>query len=70
MNLRTNLKIFRVKHRLSQEEMAKKLGYSRATYAAIESGKRAGKQVFWIDFQEAFNVPDEELWGYMKNEED
>lgn len=67
---RTNLKLFRVKMKLSQEEMAKKIGYTRATYSAIECGKRTGRQEFWRDFQRAFNIPDAELWGYMKTDED
>lgn len=67
---RTNLKIFRVKNHLSQEEMAKRIGCMRATYSAIESGKRSGRQAFWLDFQKAFSIPDEELWGYMKNDEE
>lgn len=67
---RTNLKLFRVKMKLSQEEMAKKIGCIRATYSAIESGKRTGRQTFWRDFQKAFNIPDAELWGYMKTDEE
>lgn len=69
-NARTNLKLFRVKNKLSQEAMAQKIGCTRATYAAIESGKRTGRQIFWLDFQKAFNIPDAELWGYMKTDED
>lgn len=67
---RTNLKIFRVKNKMSQGEMAKKIGVSRACYSAIESGKRTGKRSFWISFQNAFNVPDSELWGLMKTDEE
>lgn len=37
---RTNLKLFRVKEKMSQEEFAKQLGYSRMHYANIENGKR------------------------------
>lgn len=68
--MRTNLKVFRVKMKLSQEEMAEKIGYGRATYSAIESGKRAGRQQFWRDFQKAFDIPDADLWGYIKNDEE
>lgn len=67
---RTNLKLFRVKHKLSQEKMAEKIGCVRATYAAIESGKRSGRQIFWRNFQKAFSIPDTELWGLMKTDED
>ena len=67
--MRTNLKILRVKNHLSQDQMAKKIGCIRATYSAIENGKRSGRQAFWNDFQKAFNIPDSDLWGYMKNDE-
>lgn len=67
--MRTALKLLRVKNKLSQERMADKIGCTRATYSAIENGKRSGRQTFWTDLQTAFNIPDEELWGYMKNEE-
>lgn len=68
--MRTNLKLFRVKNKMSQSEIAEKIGCTRATYSAIENGKRAGRQVFWRDFQKAFSIPDNELWGYMKTDED
>ena len=67
--MRTNLKVFRVKQNLSQEAFAEKIGYTRATYSAIENGKRSGRQRFWLDFQKAFNIPDADLWGYMKNDD-
>ena len=65
---RTNLKVFRVKLKLSQEQIAEKIGCRRATYAAIESGKRNGRQSFWVELQKAFNIPDDELWGLMKRD--
>lgn len=69
-NARTNLKLFRVKNKLSQEEMAAKIGVTRGCYAAVEAGKRTGRQAFWISFQKAFDIPDAELWGYMKTDEE
>lgn len=67
---RTNLKLFRVKHKLSQEEMAKEIGCSRGCYAGIECGKRTGRKEFWIKLQKAFDVPDSDLWGLMKTDEE
>lgn len=67
---RINLKLFRVKNKLSQEEMAQRIGCIRSTYAAIENGKRTGRQHFWREFQRAFSIPDEDLWGYMKTDEE
>lgn len=66
---RTNLRIFRVKNKLSQEQMAKRIGVTRATYSAIEKGTRNGKQTFWVKFQNAFNISDNDLWGYIKTDE-
>lgn len=67
---RTNLKLFRIKQKMSQEDIAFKIGVTRATYSSIECGKRTGRQYFWLAFQKAFNIPDEELWGYMKTDEE
>lgn len=58
---RTNLKLFRVKHKLSQEEIAAKIGCIRATYSAIECGKRNGRETFWGDLRKAFNISENEL---------
>lgn len=69
-NARTNLKLFRVKNKLSQEEMAAKIGCIRATYSAIECGKRNGREVFWNDLQAAFNIPENELPELKKLDEE
>lgn len=66
--MRTNLKIFRIRQHLTQEQMSNKIGCIRATYSAIECGKRDGRQAFWKDLQSAFHIPDEELWTLMKND--
>ena len=63
---RHNLYMFRCEQRLSQEDMAKKIGVSRATYAFVENGKRDGSVAFWGRFQEGFNIPLTELPKYMK----
>ena len=66
--MRHNLKVFRVKNNLTQEKMAEKIGYTRATYSAIEKGKREGRRTFWNDLQATFNITDNEMWALMKNE--
>ena len=67
--MRTNLKIFRIQQHLSQAEFSEKIGCSRATYSAIESGIRCGRQTFWKDVQKAFGLADEDMWKLMLNEE-
>lgn len=65
--MRLNLKIFRISHDLTQEEMAEKIGVSRMTYSNVESGRRGGQlDVFWNNLQKAFNVPDSEMYNIMK----
>lgn len=66
--MRTNLKVFRVKRNLTQEEIAKKIGFARATYTSIERGERHGRNSFWKELQKAFGISDADMWELMKNE--
>lgn len=65
---RKNLKLFRVEHDLTQEQMAKISGVCKATYNFIEIGKRQGSALFWKSLQENFNIPDEQMYRLMKTE--
>lgn len=66
---RTNLKVFRVKQKLSQAGMAEKIGCNRGTYAAIEKGSRNGRVGgFWNDLQKAF--PSADIGELMKVDAD
>lgn len=67
-NMRTNLKLFRVKRNLTQAEFSRKIGISRVAYSLIERGERFGSFGFWLDLQNAFNIPDEEMFLLMKTE--
>lgn len=66
--MRTNLKLFRVKHHLTQEAMAAKIGCTRVTYAAIEGGTRNGRDYFWVALQKAFAIPDADMWELKKKD--
>lgn len=66
--MRNGLYMFRHGKRLSQQAMAEKIGCSRATYSAIENGARNGNMTFWRKLQTAFNIPDAELGGLMRND--
>lgn len=66
--MRTELKLFRVKQKLSQAEMAEKIGCSRATYQSIENGKRVGRRMFWKLLQASFNLSDLEIESLQANE--
>jgi DNA-binding XRE family transcriptional regulator len=67
--MRTNLKLFRVKRKMSQDEFADAIGCTRATYSSIESGKRDGRLTFWNDVQTAFKIPDGEMWALIRNDD-
>ena len=67
--MRTNLKVFRVAHKLTQAEMAERLGVSRATYVYIERGARSGTIDVWSTLQRVFNVPDAEMFSLQKLDE-
>lgn len=67
--MRENLKDFRLKQRMSQEEFAKAIGYSRVMYQQVESGVRDGTLGFWNAIKERFALPDAEMWALTKLEE-
>lgn len=67
--MRTELKILRIKHHLTQAELAEKVGVSYATYNLIEQGKRKGSTEFWAKLQTAFNLTDAEMWQLYANKE-
>ena len=66
MGRRNGLYMFRHNMRLSQEEMAKRIGCSRATYSSIECGTRDGRMSFWRKLQKAFSIGDDHIGELMK----
>lgn len=66
---RHNLYMLRCKNKLTQTEMANKIGVSSRGYQNVEWGKRDGTADFWSGVQKAFDVPDEEMYSLMKVEE-
>ena len=66
--MRTILKVLRVENHLTQDEMAKKVGVSRPTYAAVENGQLRGSEGFWKVVQGKFEIPDEKMWELMRDE--
>lgn len=67
---RNGLYMFRHGKRLSQSEIAEKIGCNRETYASIERGARNGSMTFWNKLQTAFNIPDAEIGGLMRVDEE
>lgn len=67
--MRIELKLLRIKHQLTQQELAKELGVSCATYNLIESGQRKGSIEVWTKIQQLFNISDADVWSlYSKKE--
>ena len=69
MLARENLKDFRLLKRMSQEEFAKAIGYSRQMYQQVENGAREGTQEFWNALQKRFEIADADMWQLMKKTE-
>lgn len=67
--VRENLKDFRLLKRMSQDEFAEAIGYSRQMYSQVESGLRDGTLEFWGAVQKRFDIPDSEMWALTKKEE-
>lgn len=65
--MRNELKVLRVKHQLTQQQLAEKLGVSVVTYNLIEQGKRQGSKDFWAKLQKLFKLADGELWQLFIN---
>ena len=66
--LRTNLKCFRVRNKLSQAEIAKKLDVSRSYYGFIERGRQKGSVKFWGTLKSVFNLTDKQIKELKKTE--
>lgn len=69
MKENTSLKLLRVRHGLTQDGMAKKLGISRQAYAKVETGGAKGNIQFWLKVQKAFDISSEGMWDLVNDEE-
>lgn len=67
---RTNLKVFRVKYGLTQDEFAKKIGYSRSYYRRVENSECSGAMKFWQAISTEFVIPMVDVLELMKVDED
>ena len=66
--MRTNLKLLRVKHYMTQEEFAASVDISRTAYASIEQGNSNGTRRFWVNVQNEYGIRDADMWELMKND--
>ena len=51
---------------LTQDEIAKRIGISKAAYCNIERGIRFGSVATWEKIQTLFNLTDDEVWKLIK----
>lgn len=67
--MRLNFFLRRKKEKLSQYDLAQKLGYSPAYIGFIERGEKDGTQKFWATVKEVWDIPNAEMYDYMLNKE-
>lgn len=67
--IRRNLKIFRVQHDYTQQDMADLLNISRNSYMKIENGKMFINEKVQNKIQSVFNLSDEEYLKLVRKEE-
>jgi len=70
MIIRNRLREFRARYRMTQEELARRVGVTRQTIIAIENGKYLPSLKLAFKLAKAFNVRIEDLFEYRESEED
>ena len=70
MIIRNRLREFRARYRMTQEELARRVGVTRQTIIAIENGKYLPSLKLAFKLAKAFNVRIEDLFEYSESEED
>lgn len=64
---RKELKMLRVSHDLTQDQLAERIGYNRHYISTVELGKRRGSPEFWKALQTEFNLSDADMWRMSNN---
>lgn len=67
---RTNLKVFRIRKKMSQAKFAKELGYSRNHYARIENGSHEVHLKLLVTLSEKYGMTLDEARELTKIDED
>lgn len=67
--LYNRLKVFRAMHKLTQEELAEKIGITRQTVIAIESGKYLPSLGLAFRLARLFKVNIEDIFSFRKGGE-
>lgn len=67
---RTNLKLFRIKKKMTQAELAKEIGYSRNHYARIENGTKEVPLKLLVALSEKYGMTLDEARELTKEDKD
>lgn len=61
--LNNRIRVFRAEHRMSQGELAEKIGVSRKTISTIEVGRFVPSTIISLKIAKYFAVPVEEIFS-------
>lgn len=61
--LNNRIRVFRAEHRMSQGELAEKIGVSRKTISTIEVGRFVPSTIIALKIAKYFGVPLEEIFS-------
>ena len=61
--LQNRIRVFRAEHRLSQSDLADKIGVTRKTISTIEVGRFVPSTIIALKIARHFNVPVEEIFS-------
>lgn len=65
--MKVELVKLRLKKGLVQEEVAKMMGITVASYCIIETGKGPGTVKNWNKIQKIFEIPNEKMWDLINS---
>ena len=66
--LNNRIRVFRAEHRLSQAELAERIGVSRKTISTIEVGRFVPSTIIALKIARYFEVPVEEVFSLHERE--
>lgn len=66
-NMRTTLKLLRVKKGWAQKDVAEKIGITTPNYCLLEKGIRFGRASTWAKIKELYGLKDSEMYS-IQNE--
>lgn len=68
--LENRIRVFRAEHRMSQSELAAKIGVSRKTISTIEVGRFVPSTIIALKIAKFFKVPVEQIFSLQQGAND